>query len=193
MNKLEWVLFVYFHKRKNRRGNEEACFQLRDLGDDPFTWPVALMIALAFHDGAFKVAELTPHSLAALKVCPDVSPSKLLPKANHCCQLPPGRKALHVQWRDDYQQRPIFRTIEKKTGVMSQSKSLPYKTIHAQVEALGLDAGYPEKITPYTFRRGAATIVNSKYPSVVYSFCFAAKAECSRNCHNITSQSHLRC
>ncbi|KAF8434041.1 hypothetical protein BGX38DRAFT_1333611 [Terfezia claveryi] len=44
---LGWVLLVYFHKRKNRRGNEEACFRLRDIGEDPFTWPVTLMIALA--------------------------------------------------------------------------------------------------------------------------------------------------
>ncbi|KAF8430243.1 hypothetical protein EV426DRAFT_708397 [Tirmania nivea] len=41
-NKLEWVLAVYFHKRKNRRWKEEACFHLRDIGDDPMTWPVLL-------------------------------------------------------------------------------------------------------------------------------------------------------
>lgn len=63
------ILFVSFHKRKGRRNREELKFPLRDIGDDPSLWPVALVIALAFHDKAFRAPSLTtPAALAYLTV-----------------------------------------------------------------------------------------------------------------------------
>ena len=65
-----WVLIIAFHYRKGRRGRECFKFPLRDLDNDPCYWPVALVIALAFYNKAFKSPHLTsPVALASLKVC----------------------------------------------------------------------------------------------------------------------------
>ena len=64
------ILFILFHSRKGRKNREKVKFALRDIGDDPTLWPVALVIALAFHDGAFRSAKITtPADLTSLEVC----------------------------------------------------------------------------------------------------------------------------
>lgn len=49
---MNWTLLVAFHKRKGRRNRGELESPLRDLGDNPVLWPVALTLALAIHDDA---------------------------------------------------------------------------------------------------------------------------------------------
>lgn len=46
--KVQLVLIVYFYKREYRRDNEETSFRARDLSSNPITWPILLLLALAF-------------------------------------------------------------------------------------------------------------------------------------------------
>lgn len=66
-----------------------------------------------------------------------------------------------IQWKDSVLKKPIFLSMGKKRQ-KPLKEPLSYNTLLRQLEQLGQAAGYKERLTPYTFRRGAATAIDSK-------------------------------
>ena len=104
------------------------------------------MLSLAFADNAF-----ASHDIQTLQ---DI----------YSLNIPEFKESLHLRWKDEWMPRPIFRRACRAASglVTSLVKALPYRSYASQMSALGLGAGFRAAVTAYTFRRGAAQVVDSE-------------------------------
>ncbi len=104
------------------------------------------MLSLAFADNAFDSDDIqNAHDIYSLSI-------------------PECKESLQFKWKDEWMSRPVFRRACSTVDglVTSDGKALPYRSYASQMSALGLGAGFRTAITAYTFRRGAAQMINSE-------------------------------
>jgi hypothetical protein len=107
--------------------------------------PIAHIIALAFADGAFESARLTPELLHKLRV-----PSRL--------------HVLPLRFKKSKWNKPICRsTVQTVSGVHTHpTRPMLYHTANDALKRLGELAGYRYPIHYYCFRRWVANEANRK-------------------------------
>ena len=119
--------------------------------ENPMVCAVTHVLALAFHDGAFAATSLT----RAAQI------SKL--------RVPRGQNAVHLSWRRDVLEKPIFRQLMRKDGISQTSHWQPllYEMAAQRLNRLGTEVGIAEKLTKYTIRRASGNAVRSKSISIL--------------------------
>ena|SRR2546423_6825325 len=106
---------------------------------------ITYILALAFFDRAFENERLTPELIFRLRV-----PDRL--------------HTLPIRWKKDMLTKPLLRHIEQTPYGMRVHPTEPmrYSTSDRAMKRLGNDAGYPDPITHYAFRRWTANAANRK-------------------------------
>ncbi|KAK6495730.1 hypothetical protein TWF481_002777 [Arthrobotrys musiformis] len=125
------------------RKQEPVTFMLHERDDCLAFDPIILFLALAFADNAFKSQDIKqPADLFKLRV-----PSHL--------------ECLHIQWREDILEAPVFREAKSTGSEISETEALSYGVLQALMKNLGENAGYEEPLKPYNLRRAAANAIDS--------------------------------
>jgi integrase len=105
--------------------------------------PIMNLLALAFADGAFKEDGIkTPEDLFKL-------------------EIPHFKEVLAIQWKPECRETPIFRRLEGSQ--ISETKPLTFDEFNNYLKRLGVLAGYPQVLTSYVLRRGAANAIDCKF------------------------------
>ena len=103
--------------------------------------PVAVFLALAFADGAFRDIS-TPEQLFSLR-------------------LPEGQHQLPIPWKPEMQNVPIFKQWKMKCNTV-EIKCFSRGQFESSLVELSMRAGYESSIKPQHIRRGVANRVDSK-------------------------------
>ena len=114
------------------------------------TCPVLHTLGLAFSDGAFDSDDI--RSLQNI----------------YDYKIPDFKESTLLKWKKEWIPRPIFRRACTTTNglITSSIKVLSYQSFAPRIQALGKGAGFRARMTAYTFRRGAAQVVNSKSSNI---------------------------
>ena len=97
-------------------------------------------LALAFADNAFKDSGIKE------------------PEELFCLTVPDFKESLAIQWKPECMDTPVFR--RQVNGVICDSTPWAYSDFNHCLKRLGFLAGYPQKLTSYALRRGAANPVD---------------------------------
>lgn len=98
------------------------------------------LLALAFADSAFKEGGIRkPEDLYGL-------------------EIPDFKESLSVQWKPEIRETPIFR--RQKGDDICTSTPLGFSDFSYYLKRLGVLSGYPQILTTYVLRRGAANAVD---------------------------------
>lgn len=117
-------------------------YVLYERKEHPIFCPVTMFLALAFADGAFRDEGIrTPEDLRAIRI-------------------PAFKETLEVKWRQEILDTPIFRRTQD--GAISLTAPFRPGDLNYYLKRLGKLAGYPQQLTSYALRRGAAAAVDCK-------------------------------
>ncbi|KAK6495901.1 hypothetical protein TWF481_002946 [Arthrobotrys musiformis] len=75
--------------------------------------------------------------------------------------VPSHLECLHLQWREDILEAPVFREAKSTGSEISGTEALSYGILQALMKNLGENAGYEEPLKPYNLRRAAANAIDS--------------------------------
>ena len=84
-------------------------------------------------------------------------------------EIPHFKESLAIQWRPEIMETPIFR--RQVNGDICDSTPWAFSDFNYSIRRLGFLSGYPQDLTSYVLRRGAANAVD----------CTAAPGEVRRN------------
>jgi hypothetical protein len=76
-------------------------------------------------------------------------------------EVPAGSESCHYRYKQDVALKPILRTVEPDRSV-SSDKILTYSCFSSLIKSLGQRAGYQERLSSYSFRRGYGNAIKSK-------------------------------
>ena len=110
--------------------------------DTPILCPVLNFLALAFADNAFR------------------RPGISKPEDLFSFTIPHFKESLTIQWRPECMEPPVF--CRQVNGVICDSTAWAYTDFNYGLKRLGFRAGYPQELTSYILRRGAANAVDCK-------------------------------
>lgn len=101
------------------------------------------LLALAFSDNAFKEGGIQkPEDLYSL-------------------EIPSFKESLSIQWKPEIVETPVFR---RQVGDnICPTTPMAYSDFNYYLGRLGVLAGYPQRLTTYVLRRGAANAVDCVY------------------------------
>ena len=111
--------------------------------DHPMFCPIMSLLALAFADSAFKEEGIQ---------CPEDL---------YTLEIPHFKETLGIQWKPELLETPIFRQQVK--GDISDSVPWTYSDFNNRIKRLGLLSGYPQDLTSYVLRRGAANAIDCMF------------------------------
>ena len=101
------------------------------------------LLALAFADNAFKELGIEkPEDLFSL-------------------EIPHFKESLAIQWRSEIMETPIFR--RQVNGGICNSTPWAFSDFNYSIKRLSFLSGYPQELSSYILRRGAANAVDCKF------------------------------
>ena len=104
--------------------------------------PIRNLLALAFVDNAFKESGIKkPEDLFSL-------------------EIPHFKESLTIQWRPGCLEIPIFRRQVNDTLAICDSTPFAFTDFNYCIKRLGVLSGYPQTLTSYALRRGAANAID---------------------------------
>ncbi|KAH8145064.1 uncharacterized protein LAJ45_10975 [Morchella importuna] len=139
------VTTTFLKGKRNKR--EPVTYVLYERRDNPIFCPIMNFLALAFADNAFMEGGIKkPEDLFAL-------------------EIPDFKETLSINWKEDMLETPVFRRQEGTD--ISRTTPMAYRDLNHYVGRLGVLSGYPQRLTTYVLRRGAANAVDSPEVSEV--------------------------
>ena len=121
-------------------------YVLYERRDNPMFCPIMNLLALAFADNAFKELGIEkPEDLFSL-------------------EIPHFKESLSIQWKSECLETPIFRRQVKDT--ICNSTPWTFSDFNYWIKRLGFLSGYPQTLTSYVLRRGAANAIDCTLLSV---------------------------
>ncbi|KAF8534000.1 hypothetical protein BDD12DRAFT_897299 [Trichophaea hybrida] len=125
-------------RKRNKR--EPVTYILYERRDNPIFCPIMNLLALAFADNAFKEEGIQrPEDLYNL-------------------EIPHFKESLVIQWKPECRETPVFR--RHVDGDICDKTPLTFSDFNYYLKRLGLLSGYPQTLTSYVLRRGAANAVD---------------------------------
>ena len=115
-------------------------YVLYERRDNPMFSPIMNLLALAFADSAFKESGIKkPEDLFSL-------------------EIPHFKESLAIQWKPGHLETPIFRRQVNDT--ICNSTPWTFTDFNHCIKQLGFLSGYPQILTSYVLRRGAANAID---------------------------------
>jgi hypothetical protein len=85
------------------------------------------------------------------------------PEDLYSLNIPNFKETLKIRWKEEMMETPVFR--RQQGDQICPTTPLVYSDLNQYLKRLGVLAGYPQKLTTYVLRRGAANAVDCRTPS----------------------------